>query len=119
MRLAAAPVFEPGKKAGRPGARADPALQMTPDAAKGEAAHSDDWERPKLFIATVADIELVDTALKAEDLLWRLFHEDEVRVPAVRARWSPAANATAGRIAEACCGPMRRRSGRGSLTPTG
>jgi molecular chaperone Hsp33 len=78
LRLAAAPVFEPGKKAAwRAGGIM---LQMTPDAAKGEAAQSDDWERLKLFIATVADIELVDTALKAEDLLWRLFHEDEVRV---------------------------------------
>jgi molecular chaperone Hsp33 len=33
-----------------------------------------------MFIASVEDIELVDTALKAEDLLWRLFHEDEIRV---------------------------------------
>ncbi len=78
IRLAAAPVFEPGKKAAwRAGGIM---LQMTPDAARGEAANSDDWERLKLFISTVEDIELVDTALKAEDLLWRLFHEDEVRV---------------------------------------
>ena len=51
-------------------------LQRTAEAAKAD----DDWERLKMFIATVEDFELVDTALKAEDLLWRLFHEDEVRV---------------------------------------
>jgi molecular chaperone Hsp33 len=54
-------------------------LQQTADAAKADA-RNDDWERLKMFIATVEDIELVDTALPAEDLLWRLFHEDEVRV---------------------------------------
>lgn len=74
IRLAAAPVFEPGKPVmWRAGGIM---LQQTADAAK----HADDWERLKMFIATVEDIELVDTALAAEDLLWRLFHEDEVRV---------------------------------------
>ncbi len=38
-----------------------------------------------LILKTVEDIELVDTSLPAETLLWRLFHEDEVRVlPAER-----------------------------------
>ena len=29
---------------------------------------------------TAEDLELVDTSLQPETLLWRLFHEDEVRV---------------------------------------
>lgn len=79
IRLAAAPVFEPGKPVmWRAGGII---LQRTPEQSRGEAAKSDDdWERLKMFIATVEDFELVDTALKAEDLLWRLFHEDEIRV---------------------------------------
>jgi molecular chaperone Hsp33 len=74
IRLAAAPVFEPGKPVmWRAGGII---LQRTAE----NAQRDDDWERLKMFIATVEDFELVDTALKAEDLLWRLFHEDEVRV---------------------------------------
>ena len=75
MKLAAAPLFEAG--------RAEPAwraagimLQVTPDAQRSD----DDWERLSLILKTVEDIELVDTSLPAETLLWRLFHEDEVRV---------------------------------------
>jgi molecular chaperone Hsp33 len=75
LRLAAAPLFVPGQKA--PTWRAGGImLQATPD---GEGA-DDDWERLTAFLATVEDIELVDTALPAEQLLWRLFHEDETRV---------------------------------------
>ncbi|HEX7725457.1 MAG TPA: Hsp33 family molecular chaperone HslO [Rhizomicrobium sp.] len=78
IRLAAAPVFEPGKPVmWRAGGIM---LQRTAEAARADDAKNDDWERLKMFIATVEDFELVDTALKAEDLLWRLFHEDEVRV---------------------------------------
>src|SRR5665213_1103416 len=55
-------------------------LQSTPDAKRGVDAKDDEWERLKLFLETVEPFELVDTALPAEDLLWRLFHEDEVRV---------------------------------------
>ena len=33
-----------------------------------------------MFLQTVEDLELVDTSLSGENLLWRLFHEDEVRV---------------------------------------
>ncbi len=51
-------------------------LQATPDGAGVE----DDWERLAAFLASVEDIELLDTALGAEQLLWRLFHEDETRV---------------------------------------
>ncbi len=75
IRLAAAPLFTPG--------RADPEwraggimLQATPERPRDE----EEWERLSLFLQTVEDIELVDTTLAGEDLLWRLFHEDEIRV---------------------------------------
>jgi len=75
IRLAAAPAFVPGNK--QPAWRAGGImLQAIPDASRDE----DDWNRLSLFLETVEDIELLDTALPAEDLLWRLFHEDSVRV---------------------------------------
>ncbi len=75
LRLAAAPLYLPGKT--RPTWRAGGImLQATPDGLGAD----DDWERLTAFLATVEDIELLDTALPAEKLLWRLFHEDETRV---------------------------------------
>ncbi|MBN9567958.1 MAG: Hsp33 family molecular chaperone HslO [Alphaproteobacteria bacterium] len=75
IRLAAAPVFTPGTEA--PDWRAGGImLQATPERARDD----DEWERLSLFLKTVEDVELVDTALQAETLLWRLFHEDDVRV---------------------------------------
>ena len=75
LRLAAAPLFVPGSPL--PTWRAGGImLQATPDGAGPE----DDWERLAAFLATVEDVELLDTALGAEQLLWRLFHEDETRV---------------------------------------
>jgi molecular chaperone Hsp33 len=75
IRLAAAPVYVPG--------RAEPLwraggimLQATPMATRDQ----DDWERLSLILATIEDLELLDEMLPAETLLWRLFHEDEVRV---------------------------------------
>ena len=75
IRLSAAPVYTPGTKAPhwRVGGLM---LQATPEGRRDE----DDWERLSLFLKTVEDFELVDTSLPAETLLWRLFHEDEVRV---------------------------------------
>ncbi|MBV9550385.1 MAG: Hsp33 family molecular chaperone HslO [Alphaproteobacteria bacterium] len=83
IRLAAAPLFVAGDKS--PHWRAGGLmLQMTPqaspDVAPEAAITSDDWERLSLLMRTVEDIELVDTALAPATLLWRLFHEDEVRV---------------------------------------
>jgi molecular chaperone Hsp33 len=80
IRLAAAPLYVAGDK--QPHWRAGGImLQMTPDAAKqGAESRSDDWERLSLLLKTVEDLELVDTSLAPETLLWRLFHEDEVRV---------------------------------------
>jgi molecular chaperone Hsp33 len=75
LRLAAAPLFVPGTP--EPRWRAGGImLQATPEGRGSE----DDWERLSQFLATVEDIELLDTSLKAEQLLWRLFHEDEARV---------------------------------------
>jgi molecular chaperone Hsp33 len=80
IKLAAAPLYVAGDP--MPYWRAGGImLQMTPESAKqGVETRSDDWERLSLILRTVEDIELVDTSLAPETLLWRLFHEDEVRV---------------------------------------
>ena len=84
LRLAAAPLYVAGEK--QPHWRAAGImLQMTPEAAKSGAAPedvktSDDWQRLSLILKTVEDLELLDTELAPETVLWRLFHEDEVRV---------------------------------------
>jgi len=80
IKLAAAPLYVAGDKT--PQWRAGGImLQMTPDAAKaGVESRSDDWDRLSILLKTVEDLELVDTSLAPETLLWRLFHEDEVRV---------------------------------------
>jgi molecular chaperone Hsp33 len=84
IRLAAAPLYVAGDP--QPRWRAGGImLQMTPEAAlkssgQGAESRSDDWERLSLLLKTVEDLELVDTSLAPETLLWRLFHEDEVRV---------------------------------------
>ena len=75
IRLSAAPAYVPGNAA--PAWRAGGImLQATPEGTRDE----DDWERLSLHLATVEDLELLDETLSAETLLWRLFHEDEVRV---------------------------------------
>jgi molecular chaperone Hsp33 len=74
IRLAAVPVLEPGKA---PHWRAGGImLQATPETKLRE----DDWERLRSHLQTLEAFELVDTGLSAETLLWRLFHEDEIRV---------------------------------------
>ena len=80
IKLAAAPLYVAGDPV--PHWRAGGImLQMTPESAKqGIETKSDDWDRLSLLLKTVEDIELVDTGLAPETLLWRLFHEDEVRV---------------------------------------
>lgn len=80
IKLAAAPLYVAGDP--QPHWRAGGImLQMTPESAKaGIESRSDDWDRLSLLLKTVEDLELVDTSLAPETLLWRLFHEDEVRV---------------------------------------
>jgi len=75
IRLAAAPVYNAGSK--EPAWRAGGLmLQITP----GAQRRDDDWDRLSSLAATVEDIELLDTSLSAETLLWRLFNQEEVRV---------------------------------------
>ncbi|NIJ47127.1 molecular chaperone Hsp33 [Rhizomicrobium electricum] len=75
IRLAAAPVFTPGSK--EPHWRAAGLmLQATPGVRRG----ADDWDRLSSLAGTVEDLELLDTTLTAETLLWRLFNQEEVRV---------------------------------------
>ena len=75
IRLAAAPVYSKGspKAAWRAGGLM---LQVTPDAQR----HEDDWDRLSTLAGSVEDLELLDTSLSAETLLWRLFNQEEVRV---------------------------------------
>lgn len=75
VRLAAAPLYTHGSREAswRVGGLM---LQVTP----GAPRPGEDWERTSVLAGTVEDIELVDTALSAETLLWRLFHQEEVRV---------------------------------------
>ncbi len=79
IRLAAAPLFVAGEKHPRWQA-AGLMLQMTPEASKAPDRGEDDWNRLSILARTVEDLELVDTSLAPETVLWRLFHEDEVRV---------------------------------------
>ncbi len=60
-------------------------LQRLPD--EGVAAHSpagsadlDDWRRAMVLMATLTSAEMLDAALSDHDLLYRLFHEEGVRV---------------------------------------
>ncbi|MGI9170783.1 MAG: Hsp33 family molecular chaperone [Caulobacteraceae bacterium] len=48
------------------------------DAARGSTAEA--WRRAQAFIETVGEDELIDPTVSAETLLWRLFHEDGVRL---------------------------------------
>lgn len=75
IRLAAAPVYEPGKS-GSHWIAGGLMLQATPEG----RTDADDWTRLASFLSSVEDMELVDVSLAAEQLLWRLFHDDEVRV---------------------------------------
>lgn len=84
IRLAAAPLYLAGDR--QPHWRAAGImLQMTPESAKPGAAPedvqtNDDWQRLCILLKTVEDLELLDTQLSPETVLWRLFHEDEVMV---------------------------------------
>ncbi len=45
-----------------------------------DTASPDDWHRAMMLMQTATEIELTDPALTPEDLLFRLFHEEGVRV---------------------------------------
>jgi molecular chaperone Hsp33 len=52
--------------------------RMAGDAARGDT--EEDWARASLLFATLRDAELVDPDLAADRLLYRLFHEERVRM---------------------------------------
>src|SRR5689334_21823490 len=52
--------------------------RVASDAARGDT--SEDWSRASILFATVSDAELIDPDLPADRLLYRLFHEEGVRM---------------------------------------
>jgi molecular chaperone Hsp33 len=58
-----------------------------PEGVEDEVQENDDWVKARLLLDTVESHELLDPTLSAEDLLYRLYHEDGVTV-------YPAANLT-------------------------
>jgi len=61
---------------------AEPGVEMAPQFGSQHPAtdEEDDWRRAVLLMATCTEAELLDSALPADDLLYRLFHEERVRV---------------------------------------
>lgn len=66
---------------------------IAPDAARGDA--SEDWDHVRALFGTIAPDELIDPSISAGDLLYRLFHEDGVRMfePTPVGRYCPCTNA--------------------------
>jgi molecular chaperone Hsp33 len=87
IRLAAAPVEDgQGGRSWRAGGlmiqrlpEGDPALLARGYEADPEAGE-DDWRRAVTLLATARDEELLNPGLEADGLLWRLYHEESVRV---------------------------------------
>lgn len=52
--------------------------RVADDAARGSTQEA--WERAEILFTTLADDELADAALSADQLLFRLYHEDGVRM---------------------------------------
>lgn len=55
-------------------------LQRLPEEAIHEIEHEDDWRRAMVLQASAQEDELLDDSLALNDLLFRLFHEEGVRV---------------------------------------
>lgn len=53
--------------------------EANPHSSEAQDAH-EDWQRTMLLLATLTEAELADPALSDEGLLYRLFHEEGVRV---------------------------------------
>jgi molecular chaperone Hsp33 len=47
---------------------------------KPPAEEEEDWRRANILLNTVADVELLDRTLHLNNLLYRLFHEERIRV---------------------------------------
>jgi molecular chaperone Hsp33 len=52
--------------------------RLASDSARGDT--EEDWRRALILFATLSDHELIDPALSADRLLYRLFHEEAVRM---------------------------------------
>jgi molecular chaperone Hsp33 len=73
-------------------------VQAMPGSRPGDGAEADDhWRRVGLHLATATDAELLDPSLPLDDLLFRLFHEDGVRVFDPQ-RLSPGCGCDEGRV---------------------
>ncbi|MBI1251290.1 MAG: molecular chaperone Hsp33 [Alphaproteobacteria bacterium] len=76
VALAVAQVLEAGAQTWRAGGAL--MQRIAGDAARGDT--QDAWERAEILFGTLRDEELVDPALPADRVLYRLFHEDGVRM---------------------------------------
>lgn len=64
-----------------PGARAAALMIQRLPEGRGESFEAeDDWRRAVILMSSVTPPELLDAGISAEELLYRLFHEDGVRV---------------------------------------
>jgi molecular chaperone Hsp33 len=86
IRLAVARHYRPGKLSGQPWTwRAGGLLvqKLTREggrtAAREAAFAEEDWTRARMLAETVEDHELIDPLLPPDRLLYRLFHEEQVR----------------------------------------
>jgi len=85
IRLAVARHYRAGKAGGRPWTwRAGGLLvqKLTREGgrtSRSDAAFEEDWTRAKALAETVEDHELLDPTLPADRLVYRLFHEEQVR----------------------------------------
>ena len=87
----------------------------TPEAEARDAClfgeDDEDWRRVRHLAETVEDHELLDPTLSPERLLFRLFHEEGVRVtPATAGRHAAAARASASRSTSAASAPPSSRT---------
>lgn len=81
INLAAAPIYTTGDQRGQENWRAGGLMLQAMPGASGDAPLSDDdWRRIGLLTDTLRDDELLDPHISPETLLYRLFHEDGVRV---------------------------------------
>jgi molecular chaperone Hsp33 len=78
LRVAAAPVYRSGS--GHGWCAGAMMVQAVPGPAAEDIRSTDRWQKVLLFMQTLSDIELLDTGIAAETVLWRLFHEEEVRL---------------------------------------
>ena len=58
----------------------DPRLLARGVEVERDEISEDDWRRVVTMLASTKDAELTDPTLSADDLLFRLFHEDGVRI---------------------------------------